>query len=134
MTNTAPGARPRLVIFYSERSGACRKVDRFLAQVLQRNGNHRTFEIVRVDVDKRADLVERLRITTIPELLIVEGNKVQARLRKPRGTPDLYRRPGAVAETRRVRNEPPSHATSSDDGHRLVKPLTSHADRFGRHP
>ncbi len=81
--------RPRLIIFYAETSGPSRRVDGYLAQVLQRNRNHDTFEIIRVDADKRPDLVERLRITTIPELLVVEGRKVRSRIRKPRGAAAL---------------------------------------------
>ena len=40
--------RPKLVFFYSPRSGRCRRVEAFVAQVLQRRRNHETFELVRV--------------------------------------------------------------------------------------
>jgi len=89
-TEQAAGpARPRLIIFYAETNGPSRRVDGYLAQVLQRNQNHDTFEIIRVDAERRPDLVDRLRVTTIPELLVVEGRKVRSRIRKPRGAAEL---------------------------------------------
>jgi len=39
---------PRLVFFHSPLSGNCRRVEGFLAQVLQRRRNHGTFNVVRV--------------------------------------------------------------------------------------
>jgi thioredoxin-like negative regulator of GroEL len=80
--------KPRLVFFYSNRSGACRRVEAYLAQVLQRRGNHDTFEVHHVDVDVRPRLAERLRIDQLPSLCVVEDGQVQARLR-PRGCKDI---------------------------------------------
>jgi hypothetical protein len=45
----AATAKPRLVFFYSSSSGACRRVEGFLAQVLQRRGNHDTFQLNMVE-------------------------------------------------------------------------------------
>ena len=42
------GELPRLVFFHSALSGNCRRVEGFLAQVLQRRRNHGTFNVVRV--------------------------------------------------------------------------------------
>jgi hypothetical protein len=36
----------------------CRRIDGFIAQVLQRGRNHGTFDLVRVSVDRRPDLAE----------------------------------------------------------------------------
>src|SRR6266487_6851645 len=52
-------AKPSLVFFHSASSGRCRRVEGFLAQVLQRRANHDTFELVRVDADENAELVEQ---------------------------------------------------------------------------
>jgi hypothetical protein len=38
-------ARPRLLLFHSRVSGRCRRVDAFLAQVLQRRSNHAIFAL-----------------------------------------------------------------------------------------
>ena len=76
---------PRLIVFEDPRSGPCRRTDAHLAGVLQRNRNHETFAIVRVDCCKRPDLVERFRISTLPTLVVVVDNRVQARIVQPRG-------------------------------------------------
>ena len=75
----------RLVFFHSTLSGHCRRVDGFLAQVLQRRRNHGTFNVVRVAEEERPDLLERFKIDTVPTLLVVhdemdlEPGRLQAR-------------------------------------------------------
>jgi thioredoxin-like negative regulator of GroEL len=81
--------QPRLVFFQSRASGRCRRVEGFLAQVLQRRSNHETFRIYRVDADEQADLVERFRIETIPTLVVVEDKRVRAALPNPQGCRDI---------------------------------------------
>ena len=54
--------QPRLVFFYSSLSGHCRRVEGFLAQVLQRRRNHATFDVVLVAEEERPDLLERFKI------------------------------------------------------------------------
>lgn len=83
--------RPRLVFFYSPVSGACRRVEGFLAQVLQRRRNHGTFALYRVDERKRPDLVERFGIAALPTLVVVDGKRVHARLEQPRGCREIER-------------------------------------------
>ena len=80
---------PRLLFFHDQRSGKSRRADGFLAQVLQRRGNHQTFVIHRVDVTERPDLAERFQIAATPTLLVVEDKKVQARLESPTGCKDI---------------------------------------------
>jgi len=63
-TSKTPATKPRLLFFQSGSSGRCRRVEGFLAQVLQRRSNHDTFELVRVDADAHAELVERFKIET----------------------------------------------------------------------
>ncbi|HKG09539.1 MAG TPA: thioredoxin family protein [Gaiellaceae bacterium] len=84
-------AKPRLVFFYSNESGRCRRVDGFLAQVLQQRRNHETFQVYRVEREKRPDLAERFHLETVPTLYVVEGNRVRARLEAPRGCRDIQR-------------------------------------------
>jgi len=83
--------RPKLVFFYSPRSGRCRRVEGFVAQVLQRRRNHETFELVRVSVDERPDLAERFGAETVPTLCVVEGQRLQKRIAAPRGCLELER-------------------------------------------
>jgi len=81
--------QPRLVFFYSTLSGHCRRVEGFLAQVLQRRRNHGTFHVVRVDEEERPDLIERFKIQTLPTIVVVEGKAVAGRLERPRGCREI---------------------------------------------
>ena len=83
--------KPGLVFFYSSRSGSCRRVEGFLAQVLQRRRNHGTFRIYRVAEEERPDLVERFAVESTPTLVVVEGKRVCGRLSKPRGCREIER-------------------------------------------
>jgi thioredoxin-like negative regulator of GroEL len=81
--------KPRLVFFHSSLSGHCRRVEGFLAQVLQRRRNHGTFQLYRVAQEERPDLVERFEVDEMPTLVVVEGHKVRGRLARPRGCRDI---------------------------------------------
>ena len=84
-----PAARPKLVFFHSSVSGPCRRTEGHLAQVLQRRHNHDTFEVMRVSVEDRPDLAEKLRVETVPTILIVEDKKVRRRIVSPSGPRQL---------------------------------------------
>ena len=81
--------RPKLVFFTSCRSGQCRRVEGFLAQVLQRRHNHGTFRVHVVDEDERPDLVRRFRVDVVPTIVVVDARREQARLERPRGCRDI---------------------------------------------
>jgi thioredoxin-like negative regulator of GroEL len=80
---------PRLVFFHSALSGHCRRVEGFLAQVLQRRRNHGTFNVVRVAEEERPDLLERFKINSVPTLVVVQNKAVAARLERPRGCREI---------------------------------------------
>jgi thioredoxin-like negative regulator of GroEL len=84
-------AKPGLVFFHSSASGRCRRVEGFLAQVLQRRANHDTFRMYRVEKDAQPDLVERFGVAGVPTLCVVEGKVVRGRLEDPRGCQDIER-------------------------------------------
>jgi thioredoxin-like negative regulator of GroEL len=86
---TRPEQRPRLVFFYSPLSGRCRRVEGFIAQVLQRRRNHETFDLVRVSVERRPDLAEKFRVEQVPTLCVVDGRKLRRRIVSPRGCREL---------------------------------------------
>jgi thioredoxin-like negative regulator of GroEL len=86
---TTATERPRLILFHSPRDGRCRRTEGFLAQVLQRRRNHHTFDIVRVDVDGRPELAERLGIEKVPTLLVLTDKKVRRRIVAPNGCREL---------------------------------------------
>jgi thioredoxin-like negative regulator of GroEL len=81
--------QPGLVFFYSSVSGACRRAEGFLAQVLQRRRNHGTFKLYRVAHEERPDLFERFGVDEAPTFLVVEGKSVRAKLEHPRGCRDI---------------------------------------------
>ena len=83
--------KPRLVFFYSAESGRCRRVEGFLAQVLQQRKNHETFQLYRVEHKQRPDLAERFNVERVPTLYVVEDKRVLARLEEPRGCRDIQR-------------------------------------------
>jgi len=92
VTGVAPEAqraRPLLLFFVSSQSGRCRRVEGFLAQVLQRRHNHETFKLVRVDVGGRPELAQRFRVERVPAVLVVDDKRVKLRLVAPRGCREL---------------------------------------------
>ena len=78
-------ARPQLLLFYDPTDGRARRMEGFLAQVLQRRRNHDAVAIRRIDVRGRPDLVERFGVRASPALLVVHDKRVQGRLELPRG-------------------------------------------------
>jgi hypothetical protein len=81
--------RPKLIFFHSRLCGRARRVEGFLANVLQRRQNHDTFHVRRVAVEDRPDLAQRLDVGGAPTLVVVEGKHVRSRLEDPRGTQDI---------------------------------------------
>jgi thioredoxin-like negative regulator of GroEL len=81
--------QPGLVFFHSSASGRCRRVEGFLAQVLQRRANHGTFKFYSVDVDSQPELAKRFNVGDVPVLIVVEDKRVQGKLEQPRGCRDI---------------------------------------------
>ena len=80
----APTAtKPQLLFFYSSRDGRARRVEAYLAQVLQRRRNHETFAVRRIDVVSRPDLAERFGVERGPALIVVQERTLKARLQRP---------------------------------------------------
>src|SRR5206468_2738026 len=61
-------ARPGLIFFTSNTSGKCRRIEGYLAQVLQRRRNHDTFKYYAVAQEQRPDLLEKFKIELTPTL------------------------------------------------------------------
>ena len=81
--------KPSLAFFFAPSSGRCRRAEGFLAQALQRRHNHETFRLLRVNVQQRPDLAERLRVDEVPTLLVVERRRVVRRIVSPVGCREL---------------------------------------------
>jgi thioredoxin-like negative regulator of GroEL len=93
-TIPAPAAaqpKPSLLFFFDPRSGRSRRVDGFLAQVLQHRRNHDTFRFYRIDVTQRTDLATKFKVAAVPTLVVVENKQVKARFQQPRGCRELTR-------------------------------------------
>ena len=78
-------AKPRLLLFHSRVSGRCRRVEGFLAQVLQRRANHSTFTLERVEAEEHAEVHDTFGIDVVPTLVVVEKGKVRGRIVDPGG-------------------------------------------------
>jgi thioredoxin-like negative regulator of GroEL len=81
--------KPGLVFFHSRSSGRCRRVEGYLAQVLQRRRNHETFKLYRVEAEERADLTRRFGVDSLPTILVVEDKVVTARIVAPKGCREI---------------------------------------------
>ena len=81
--------KPSLVFFYSSVSGWARRMDGFLASVLQRRRNHDTFRLYRVAVEDHPELAARFAVGTLPTLVVIEAKEVRARLENPRGAREI---------------------------------------------
>jgi len=71
-------ARPLLLFFSSQRSGPSRRMESLVAHIARKE--RARLRVVQVDVDRRADLVERLSVESVPALVLVVGRKAVARL------------------------------------------------------
>jgi len=74
-----------LLVFGSTKSGDCRRVEGFLAQVLQRRHNHETFLVHHIDAETRPELARRFAVEQLPTIIVVEDGGVHARCERPRG-------------------------------------------------
>lgn len=72
--------KPGLVFFHSTTSGRCRRVEAYIAQVLQRRRNHDTFRFYSVAQEQRPDLIEKFKVGQLPTLVVVEDRIVRGRL------------------------------------------------------
>lgn len=82
-------APPQLLFFYSARSGHSRRVDGFLAQVLQRRRNHDTFLVRRLEFEQHRDLARRCGVSQPPALVVVEDKRVRLQIERPRGCTEI---------------------------------------------
>jgi thioredoxin-like negative regulator of GroEL len=71
-------AKPLLLFFWSERSGPARRMESLLAHLARKE--RMRLCVIRIDVEAQPDLVERLRVSEIPTLVLVKGKKVVDRL------------------------------------------------------
>jgi thioredoxin-like negative regulator of GroEL len=68
--------QPKLLYFYSPKSGLSRRVEAFLDQVLQERRNHGSFSRARVDVDRAPQLAEHFAVADVPAIVVLEDGRV----------------------------------------------------------
>jgi len=83
--------KPGLVYFHSSRSGKCRRIEGYIAQVLQHRRNHETFRYYAVAQEERPDLLEKFGIELKPTIVVLERQSIAARLESPRGSKEIER-------------------------------------------
>jgi thioredoxin-like negative regulator of GroEL len=66
------------MFFSSASSGPSRRMESLIAHIA-RSERHR-LRVVQVDVDERADLVEKLKVLHVPTLVLVVAKKAVARI------------------------------------------------------
>jgi thioredoxin-like negative regulator of GroEL len=81
--------KPGLVFFHSRTSGRSRRVEGYIAQVLQRRQNHETFKYYAVAQEERPDLLDRFGVQLTPTLVVVENKVIRARLETPRSSREI---------------------------------------------
>jgi thioredoxin-like negative regulator of GroEL len=69
-------AQPKLLYFYSPRSGLSRRVEAFLDQVLQERRNHKAFIRARFDVDRAPQLAEHFDVEDVPAIVVLEEGRM----------------------------------------------------------
>lgn len=93
MTDTQEATRqqqkPILIVFASNLDGHSRRVEGYLAQVLQRRRNHETFSVRYVANEERPDLLTRFRVEETPTLVVLVDKRVRGRLARPRGCEEI---------------------------------------------
>jgi thioredoxin-like negative regulator of GroEL len=67
-----------LLFFWSERSGPARRMESLLAHLARKE--RMRLRVLRIEVETQGDLVERLRVSAVPTLVLVKGKRVVARL------------------------------------------------------
>ena len=70
--------RPLLVFFSSTQSGPSRRMESLVAHIARKE--RQRLRVIQVDVDQRADLVEKLAVEDVPTLVLVVDRKAVARL------------------------------------------------------
>ena len=70
--------RPLLVFFTSTSSGPARRMESLVAHIARKERDR--LRVIQVDVDQRGDLVEKLKVHSVPTLVLVVARKAVARL------------------------------------------------------
>jgi hypothetical protein len=84
LTRVTTAEAPDLIFAYEEHSGPARRVDSYLATVLQHRRNHATFRLHRLETATNPSLTSRLQIRETPCLVVLERGFERGRLIQPK--------------------------------------------------
>jgi thioredoxin-like negative regulator of GroEL len=79
-TLSEPQTEPKLLYFYSPKSGPSRRVEAFLDQVLQERNNHDAFTRGRIDVDRAPALAQHFEVDELPTIVVVQDGRVACKV------------------------------------------------------
>jgi thioredoxin-like negative regulator of GroEL len=80
---------PLLAFFTEPRSGPARRMESLLAHLARKERGR--LRVMRVDVGKRPDVASRLKVGTVPTLLLIKEKRVVARLEGRVSAPRIER-------------------------------------------
>ena len=80
-------AKPLLLFFWSERSGPARRMESLLAHLARKE--RMRLRVMWIEVEAHPDLVERLRVTQVPTLVLVKDRRVVDRLEGRASAPKI---------------------------------------------
>jgi thioredoxin 1 len=89
LTLTVSAETPLLVFFTDPRSGPARRMESLLAHLARKERER--LRIARVDVEKRPEAAERMRVSVVPTLVLIKGKRVVARLEGRVSAPRIER-------------------------------------------
>ena len=75
---TTDAQTPLLLFFYEPTSGPSRRLDGLVSCLYVRERSR--LRLAKVDVSERRDVADRLRVTTVPTLMLVKDSRVVAQL------------------------------------------------------
>ena len=81
--------QPLLVFFHSRRSGPARRMESVLAHVARKERGR--LRVAAVDVDERPEVARRLRVTTVPTLVLVKDGRPVVRVEGRASAPRIER-------------------------------------------
>ncbi len=80
---------PLLVFFTDERSGPARRMDSLLAHLARKERGR--LRVQRLDVVRHPELAERLRVGSVPTLLLIKEHRVVGRVEGRASAPRIER-------------------------------------------
>jgi thioredoxin-like negative regulator of GroEL len=86
---SAPQKGPMLLFFTAPQSGPARRMESLLAHLARKERSR--LRVARIDVEAQPEWVERLKITEIPTLVLIQDRRPVARLEGRVSAPEIER-------------------------------------------